>query len=411
MAEQSVAFDAPSGGAPRPSLFENGLAGFLRNREVRGVLYQILTMAILFASLAWMGNNVVNNLSALGKDFSFSFLGDPANYDINQKPIPYNSQSSNARAMTVGIINTALVAVAGVILTTIIGLLVAIARLSPNWLLSRIAYVYIEYVRNVPVLLHILLVYGIVINVLPDPRGGGEWMSFFDVAYLSNRGFAVPKPIPHDGFGWIVIAFILACVASWFLRRRSRLRQAATGAQTQVFLPSLALLIGLPVITALILGDALSLQPVELGRFNVSGGLILKPEYVALTLSLSLYTSAFIAEVIRAGILSVSKGQKEAAGALGFGRMRALRLIILPQALRVAIPPITNQYLNLTKNSSLAIAIGYQDIVGTIGGITLNQTGREIECMILVLALYLAFSLFISFILNLYNRSIALVER
>ncbi|MDA8009833.1 MAG: ABC transporter permease subunit [Alphaproteobacteria bacterium] len=370
-----------------------------------------MTIAILFASFAWMGNNVVNNLSALGKDFSFAFLGDPANYDINQRPIPYTSQSTNARAMAVGIINTALVAALGIVLTTIMGLFVAIARLSPNWLLSRIAYVYIEYVRNVPVLLHILLVYGVVINVFPDPRGGGSWVSFFDVAFLSNRGLAIPKPIPHQGFEWVVVAFVVACVAAYVIRRRARRRQTLTGEQTMVFLPSLALIVGLPLVAVLVLNDAVNLEIPEIGRFNVRGGLILKPEYFALTLSLSLYTSAFVAEVIRAGILSVSKGQKEAAGALGFGRMRALRLIILPQALRVAIPPMTNQYLNLTKNSSLAIAIGYQDIVGTIGGITLNQTGREIECMILVLSLYLAFSLFISFILNIYNRSIALVER
>ena len=400
-----------SGAGKPPSLFDGGLQGFLRRKEVRAVLYQVLAVTILFAAFAWMGNNVVINLKALGKDFSFEFLGQASNYDINQRPIEYDSQSTHGRAMLIGIINTGLVAVVGIVFASIIGLLVAIARLSPNWLLSRLAYAFTEFVRNVPVLLHILLVYGVVITVLPNQREGEEPFTLFDRVILSNRGLFIPKPEMHEGAGLLFIAFLVACALSYLWRRYAKVKQAQEGKTLPVFLPSLALIVLLPFFMWLATPSSLTFSLPEQGRFNIQQGLRLLPEFFALTLALAIYTSAFIAEVIRAGILSVSKGQKEAAGALGFSRLYALRLIILPQALRVAVPPITNQYLNLTKNSSLAIAIGYQDIVGTIGGITLNQTGREMECMILVLLLYLSFSLFISFLMNIYNRSIALVER
>lgn len=413
---QAVISEAPAspsgGGGSPPSIFSGGIGGFLRHREVRGVLYQILTIAILFAGFGWMANNVVDNLQALGKDFSFQFLGNQAGYDISQSLIKYSSLDSNGRAMLVGIMNTALVAFCGVILATIIGLVVAISRLSPNWVISRLAYVYLEAVRNVPVLLHIILVHALVIESFPDARGGEDRWSLFDVFFLSNRGLVVPKPVPGDGFGIVWVAFAVAAGAVFFLRRRSRARRANTGQGIPYFFwISLALLIGLPGIVFLFAGSPMTVSLPEVGRFNVTGGLPIRPEFFALWIALSAYTGAFISEVIRGGILSVSKGQKEAASALGIKRMRSLRLVVMPQAMRVAIPPITNQYLNLTKNSSLAIAVGYQDIVGTIGGTTLNITGREVECMILVLSLYLSFSLFISGVLNVYNRSVRLIER
>ena len=284
-------------------------------------------------------------------------------------------------------------------------------RLSPNWLIAKIAYVYVEYVRNVPVLLHILLTYGVVINIFPSQREGEDPFTIFNWAILTNRGLFTVKPIPHEGFAWVAISFAVALIGAIGISRAAKKRQARSGKQMPVFFPALALIIGLPLVAYWLIPGSLTFEFPEQGRFGVRGGLPLKPEFFALTLALSIYTSSYIAEIIRAGILSVSKGQKEASSALGLSRMRALRLVILPQALRVAIPPVTNQYLNLTKNSSLAIAIGYQDIVGTIGGITLNQTGREMECMILVLALYLSFSILISIIMNIYNRAVALVER
>lgn len=386
----------------------NVLLKLWRNKETRSVIIQIVTMALLFAFFAYIINNAVLNLQALGKTFSFDFLQEPASYDINQTLIEYTSRSSHARAMLVGILNTGLVAVCGVILATILGFILGVIRLSNNWLAARIVYVFIEFTRNVPVLLHILLIHGIMVHFLPLPK---QAISVGDALFLSNRGVYAPRPEFLDGFGYTVAAFVIAVIAALIFRRWAKKVQEATGKIYPVFLICTGVIIGLPLIVFLISGSPLTWEMPKMGRFNLQGGVMLLPEFLALWLALSFYTSAFIAEIVRSGIMAINKGQWEAAGALGIRRNRVLQLVIIPQALRVIIPPLASQYLNLTKNSSLAIAIGYMDIVATIGGITLMQTGKEMETMIIVLLIYLSFSLVISAFMNWYNKRIALVER
>jgi len=379
-----------------------------RNKDARSVILQILTVALLFAFLAYIVNNAILNLAALGKTFSFDFLGQSASYDINQRLIEYTSQSTHFRAMLVGLLNTGLVAFFGVITATILGFLFGIIRLSHNWIASRIVYCIIEITRNVPVLLHILLIHGIIVHVLPSPR---QALDIGDSVFLSNRGMTIPEPIFADGFSYTVIAFFVAIGVIIYFRRWARKVRDASGKIYPVFLISLGILIGLPLFVFLISGAPLSWEVPKLGRFNLKGGVTMIPEFLALWLALSFYTSAFIAEIVRAGILAINKGQWEASQAVGIKRSRILHLVVIPQALRVIIPPLTSQYLNLTKNSSLAIAIGYMDIVATIGGISMMQTGKEMESMILVMGVYLSISLIISAIMNWYNKRIALVER
>jgi general L-amino acid transport system permease protein len=386
----------------------NVLLKLWRNKETRSVIIQIVTMALLFAFFAYIINNAVLNLHALGKTFSFDFLQEPASYDINQTLIEYTSRSTHARAMLVGILNTALVAVCGVILATVLGFVLGVIRLSNNWLASRIVYVFIEFTRNVPVLLHILLIHGIMVHFLPLPK---QAISIGDALFLSNRGVYAPRPEFLDGFGFTVAAFGIAVIAAMIFRRWAKKVQEDTGKIYPVFLICTGVIIGLPLIVFLISGSPLVWELPKMGRFNLQGGVMMLPEFLALWLALSFYTSAFIAEIVRSGIMAINKGQWEAAGALGIRRNRVLQLVIIPQALRVIIPPLASQYLNLTKNSSLAIAIGYMDIVATIGGITLMQTGKEMETMIIVLLIYLSFSLVISAFMNWYNKRIALVER
>jgi general L-amino acid transport system permease protein len=379
------------------------------DKELRSVTIQVITMALIFAFFFFIINNAINNLEAIGKGYSFSFLWDASNYDINQTLIEYDSRSPHWRAAIVGIINTLLVAVAGIILSTIVGFILGVLRLSSNWLINRVVYVYIEYVRNVPVLLHILLVHGIVVNTLPIPKNA--LMAFDGTLFLTNRGFYTPKPLFEPAMWAVLIAFIIGIgFAIWFKGYAKKV-QDATGKIYPVFLISLGAIILFPIIVFFLAGAPLTWDYPELKGFNFKGGLVLRPEFVALWIALSLYTAAFIAEIVRAGIQAISHGQTEAAYALGIKPSRTMQLVIIPQALRVIIPPLSSQYLNITKNSSLAIAIGYMDIVATIGGISLNQTGREMECMTIVLALYLAFSLMISAFMNWYNKRMKLVER
>jgi len=378
------------------------------DKRVRGVFVQVIVLLLVFGFFWYLIGNAIKNLALLGKTFGFDFLSQPASYDINQHLIDYDSRDTHFRAGVVGVLNTLLIAVCGIIMATIVGFILGVLRLSPNWLVNRLAYCYIEFVRNVPILVHILLVHGIIIHSLPKPK---EALNYADSVFLSNRGFYVPKPVTEPLFWAVVIAFVIGVIATVLYRRYARQLQAATGKQSPVFLASLGLMIGLPLVVFLITGMPLEWETPALKGFNFKGGMVLKPEFIALWLALSLYTAAFIAEIVRAGILSVSSGQSEASLALGLPRRRTMNLVVIPQALRVILPPLTSQYLNLTKNSSLAIVIGYMDIVATIGGISLNQTGREMECMIIVLTLYLVFSLTISSVMNWYNRRIALVER
>ena len=380
-----------------------------RNQQHRSITIQIITMVVLFTILGIIGNNVATNLEKAGKEFSFGFLNYPAGYDITFQPfISYSPTDTHTRAGLVGLLNTLLVAFSGIIIASILGFTMGILRLSSNWLVNRIVYVFLEFTRNVPVLLHILFVYGIFLYTLPVPK---KAINISDTVFLSNRGFYTPAPVFEDGFGYVLISFLAAILIVFFFKRWARKVQDTTGRIYPVFYISLAILIFLPLFTFFVAGSPLSIDIPALKGFNFKGGTSIKPEYIALTFALSYYTACFIAEIVRGGILAISKGQTEAAHGLGLKPNRTLQLVVVPQALRVIIPPLCSQYLNLTKNSSLAIAIGYMDVVATIGGITLMQTGKEMETMIILLLTYLFFSLVISAFMNWFNRKMALVER
>ena len=389
----------------------SALSKLWTNREARSVILQILTMACLIGFFAFILTNAVANLAAVGKTFSYDFLSEPASYDINQSLIDYTSRDTHFRAGVVGLINTALVAFCGILLATIVGFILGVLRLSPNFLLNRISYCFIEFTRNVPVLLHILLIHGILVHSLPHPRVASTDYNIANLFFLSNRGVFAPRPIMEPLLWATIIAFAAGIGFTWWFRRYAKNVQDATGKIYPVFWISLGAIIGFPVLVFAVTGAPITWDVPEFQRFNFNGGMVLLPEFMALWLALSLYTSAFIGEIVRSGILSVSHGQWEAAGALGIKRGRILNLVIIPQALRVIVPPLTSQYLNLTKNSSLAIAIGYMDVVATIGGISLMQTGKEMETIIIVIAIYLVISLLISAFMNWYNKRIKLVER
>ncbi len=357
----------------------------------------------------WLVGNVVGNFAALNKILALSFLSLPAGYDINQSLIDYNNRDSHFRASLVGLLNTLLVAAIGIVFATILGVILGVLRLSQNWLARNVTYWYVEFSRNVPVLLQILLWHGILINTMPAPRQAHNFFS--DSMFVANRGLYIPEPQALSGFSWVYLAIIVGLVGAFMWRRYAIITQERTGKILPRLLPCAILVLGLPVVVFIFMDSPLHFSFPVLRGFNFQGGIHVLPELVALTFALSVYTAAFIAEIVRAGILSVHKGQREAAEALGLKPNFVMNMVILPQARRVIIPPLTSQYLNLTKNSSLAIAIGYMDLVATLGGITLNQTGREIEAMILVMAVYLSISLSISLLMNWYNHRARLVER
>ncbi len=379
------------------------------NQETRAVIVQIVTVAVVFALLALVLRNVALNLEAIGKEFSFDFLTAPAAYDITFSPfIEYTSRDTHLTAAAVGILNTLLVAVCGIVAATFLGVTMGILRLSRNWLVNRIVYVFLEFTRNVPVLLHILLVHGIVVTTLPAPR---QAIGIADTMFVSNRGFYVPSPVLEDGFGIVAMVLVISIVAAVMFRRWAKRVQTETGKIHPVFWICTAIVAGATALAFLVMGAPMSWDVPALKGFNFQGGMALKPEFLALWLALTYYTSSFIAEIVRAGILAVSHGQTEASYAVGLRPNRNLQLVVLPQALRIIVPPLVSQYLNLTKNSSLAIAIGYMDITATIGGISLMQTGKEMETMIIVMGVYLVISLIISGFMNWFNRSIRFKER
>ena len=379
------------------------------NQETRAVIVQIVTVAVVFALLALVLRNVALNLEAIGKEFSFDFLTAPAAYDITFSPfIEYTSRDTHLTAAAVGILNTLLVAVCGIVAATFLGVTMGILRLSRNWLVNRIVYVFLEFTRNVPVLLHILLVHGIVVTTLPAPR---KAIGIADTMFVSNRGFYVPSPVLEDGFGIVAMVLVISIVAAVMFRRWAKRVQTETGKIHPVFWICTAIIAGATALAFLVMGAPMSWDVPALKGFNFQGGMALKPEFLALWLALTYYTSSFIAEIVRAGILAVSHGQTEASYAVGLRPNRNLQLVVLPQALRIIVPPLVSQYLNLTKNSSLAIAIGYMDITATIGGISLMQTGKEMETMIIVMGVYLVISLIISGFMNWFNRSIRFKER
>ncbi|WP_340301555.1 amino acid ABC transporter permease [Roseobacter sp. HKCCD5988] len=400
---------------PDPSSEPFRLGQLIYDRRYRSMTIQVFAFITIMAFLWQLGWNTVQNLSALGKDFDFGFLGSRAGYDINQRLIEYSNDSTHGRAAIIGILNTLLVAFLGCILATIIGVIAGVLRLSKNWIVARLMAVYVEGFRNVPLLLWILVIFAVMTEATPQPRdfreGGDASMILFDSIAITNRGIFIPRPIWGEGSTLLVAVFFASLFAIWAFRRYARKKQEATGQILPVFWISTALFFVPSVIFYFILGGPVTLQLPELGGFNFTGGLQVRNSLIALWFALSLYTGAFIAEIVRSGILAVSRGQTEAAFALGLRPNRTMNLVILPQALRVIIPPLISQYLNLTKNSSLAIAVGYMDVRSTLGGITINQTGRELEGMLLLGVFYLVTSLIISGVMNVYNNAVKLKER
>ncbi|MEM7189293.1 MAG: ABC transporter permease subunit, partial [Pseudomonadota bacterium] len=342
----------------------------------RSSFLQIIALFVTLIAILYLINNVSQNLAALGKELGFSFMSTPASYDINQRPLEYTSRDSHARASVIGMLNTLIVAVVGCFLATLIGVLAGVARLSKNWIIRQLMTVYIEVVRNIPVLIQILLVAAVINETLPQPRDfRGEdavaSMWLWDSVAATNRGIYVPSPIWNDGSIWVIAALIIGIIAAVVFGRWAERRQQMTGEILPVFPIKLGLIVLTPVIVFFIAGMPIGLEQPELKGFNFKGGINMRDSYVALTLALAIYTGAFIAENVRAGIQAVSKGQTEAAYALGLQPGRTMSLVILPQALRIIIPPMISQYLNLTKNSSLALLVGYMDATGTLVGITL----------------------------------------
>ena len=376
------------------------------DERYRGILFQVLVVLGLALFIAFIVSNTIANLQRAGLASGYGFLSDPAFFDINQRLIEYTSQSTFGRALVVGLLNTILVSAMGIIAATLIGFTAGVLRLSNNWILSRTITAYVEVTRNVPVLLQIIFWWAIL-TALPKVR---DSLSIGDMLYLNNRGFRMPSPILEPGFGLVIAAFVVGVVASFIIAKWAKRRQDATGQTFPMLWVGLGLIIGLPIIVHLILGQPLSWDVPERTRFNFAGGFNVTPELIALWFALSTYTGAFISENVRSGIMAVSKGQTEAAFALGLRPGQTTRLIVIPQAMRVIIPPLTSQYLNLTKNSSLAIAIGYQDLV-SIGGTILNQSGQALEVVGIWMAVYLSLSLLTSAYMNWYNKRIALVER
>ena len=376
--------------------------------KIRAVFYQL----VVLAALLWLGFeialNAKANLDAQKITSGFGFLDNTAGFGINQSLIAYNEADTYARVFFVGLLNTLLVAAIGIVLATILGFLVGLARLSPNWLVARLAGGYVEMIRNLPLLFQLLFWYLAVLGTLPGPR---QSISLFGEIFLNNRGIIVPAPVAGEGTGAVIAVFALSVIATVALRVWAKRRQMRTGRQFPLFWAGLALVAGPSLVALVAMGFPIRFESPELRGFNFVGGVRLLPEFIALLVALTTYTAAFIAEVVRAGVLAVPRGQTEAAFALGLRRGLALRLIVVPQALRVIVPPLTNQYLNLTKNSSLAVAVGYPDLFAVFAGTALHQTGQAIEIIAITMAVYLAISLITSALMNWYNARIQVAER
>ena len=394
----------PQAAPARPSITS---AAFWNDAGVRGVLYQVLLLGGI-AALAWyLLDNTMDNLAKARINTGFDYLGRESSFEIGESLIDYSAQNSYGRAILVGLLNTLKVSVIGIVLATILGTLLGIARLSTNWLVARLASVYVETIRNVPLLLQLFFWYALISQVFPAPR---QALNPIPGVFLSNRGLRVPVLADAPGYTYAGIAFLIGCVLTYLVHRWMKKRQMETGQPPRTLLPALGLMIGLPLIAWLAGGAPTALDMPQLQGFNFSGGTSLTPEFTALLVGLIIYTAAFICEIVRSGILGVNHGQTEAAKAVGLTPGQTLRLVILPQALRLIVPPMTSQYLNLTKNSSLAIAIGYPDLVA-IANISINQTGLAIENIALIMAVYLTISLSISLFMNWYNARIRLLER
>ena len=416
---------------PDPSKQGFKFSQLLYDTRYRSMTIQIIALIGILLCFGWLINNTASNLATLGKPIQFKFLGEPASYDINQRLLDYTSRDTHLRASLIGLLNTLILAFMGCVTATVLGVAIGVMRLSKNWLVARVMTLYIETFRNIPVLLWIIIVFSIMIETMPTPsafRSGEASMMLYDSIAITNRGVYVPEPLFSRSLGdWnlfgtsslrfgisldlvvILITLFVGIFASRKVKKNADKIQNETGMRPTTWWKRLSLIIFPVAIILWILG--LYLGYPELKGFNFKGGTYMRNSLIALWVALSLYTAAFIAENVRAGIQAVSKGQSEAAHALGISSSRTMSLVILPQALRIIIPPLISQYLNLTKNSSLAIAVGYMDLTGTLMGITLNQTGRELETVLMGMAVYLAISLAISSVMNWYNNSVKLVER
>ena len=391
------------------------LSMLINDTRYRSTTFQVIALIGLIFAMGYLVSNLLSNLADAGLNISWRFFGETAGYDINQMPIEYNNQMSHGRASMVGAVNTLIVALLACVSATVLGVIAGVLRLSNNWVVSKLMAIYVEAFRNVPVLIWILIIFLVMSNILPQPRefrGDAAASSmWFDMVASTNRGVYIPRTIMGDS-SWLVLAsFALSIAGVFAFRRYARNLLFNTGRLIPTFLPSVAILIIPTVLVYFLLGSPIGLEYPELKGFNFKGGLHLRLSLIALWFALAIYTGAFIAENVRAGIQAISHGQTEAAAALGMRPGRIMSLIILPQALRVIVPPLISQYLNITKNSSLAIAVGYMDITGTLGGITLNQTGRAIECILVLMLFYLVISLSISAIMNVYNNAMKLKER
>jgi general L-amino acid transport system permease protein len=383
-------------------------SAWIYDPKIRGYAFQAILLIILAALTYAVVENTRANLAAHNITSGFDFFSRVSGFDINQTLIAYSATATYGRAFLVGLLNTLLVSAIGIILTTFLGFMIGIARLSTNFMISKLAAIYVEAIRNVPLLLQLLFWYNAVLKPLPSPRQSIAWPGGI---FLNNRGLLFPMPVFDPGAGLVGAALVLGILASIAYAIIARRRQIATGVQSPVFLVSLALILGLPIVAFFGLGEPITLNFPVLKGFNFAGGFQILPEFVALLLGLVVYTAAFIAEIVRAGILAVSKGQTEAAFALGLRPQQTLKLIVIPQAMRVIIPPLTSEYLSLTKNSSLAVFIGYPDLVNVFAGTVLNQTGQALEVMLITMLVYLVISLATSAFMNWYNSRYALVER
>lgn len=392
--------DVPASTPPRASL--------ANDPRVRGIVYQIIALA----AVVWLGvevwTNAVTNLQRASIASGFGFLDTTAGFGIIQTLISYTEESSYGRAFLVGLLNTLLVAVLGIAIATVLGFLIGIGSISKNWLIRQICFVYVETMRNIPLLLHIFFWYFAVLRSVPSPR---QSLELAGGIFVNNRGIYFPRPVFETGMDTVLLILGLGITGAWVLARWAKKRREQTGQPFPTVQWVIGLVVVAPLTAFLLMGAPLSFDMPGLSGFNFTGGFVLIPEFVALLLALGIYTAGFVAETVRAGILSVSHGQTEAAYALGMRSGPTMRLIIIPQAMRVIIPPLTSQYLNLTKNSSLAVAIAYPDLVSVFAGTVLNQTGQAVEILFLTMAVYLTLSILTSIAMNIYNRRVMLVER
>jgi len=393
---------------PRRATPSGGWLALVNNGQIRAVVYQVATAGLLVALIWWFASNAAANMAERGMSAGFDFLGVAAGFGISFTLIPYQEGDTYLRVFLVGIANTLLVAVIAVVAASVLGLIVGLARLSDNWLIRTLARAYVEVLRNTPLLLQIIAWFFGVFNLLPRPRQSVEWFGLFA---LNNRGFYMPAPVPEAGFGAVTVALVAGIAGAVALKRWAKRRQERTGEPFPAIAAGAALIVGLPLVVHALLGGPLAWDLPALSGFNYQGGMSVPPSFCALVVALAVYTSCFIAEIVRSGIQSVGKGQHEAAASLNIKPSWTMRLIILPQALRVIIPPLISQYLNITKNSSLAIAVGFPDLVSVWMNTSLNQSGQAISIVAMTMAFYCAASLAVSALLNAYNRRVMLKER